>query len=282
MPPNTQTVDRVDARRLVQLEGLIARGLETFVEVGKALLEIRDSRLYRGSHATWEAYCRERWSWSKTHANRQIDAAQVAIHLTPMGVSPLTERVARELAPLQAEPEKVRDAWDSILQQHGPEPTAEQAREVVRSGMDVHYSSATDDWATPQDLFNVLHAEFHFELDVCASDRNAKAARYFTEKDDGLTKEWSGVCWMNPPYGEAIPAWIRKAWESAESGATVVCLVPARVDTRWWWDYCRFGEIRFLRGRLRFGGADASAPFPSAVVVFPRSPLVRWWEWQTA
>lgn len=138
----------------------------------------------------------------------------------------------------------------------------------ARARRSVHFSSATPEWATPVDLFAGLDAEFGFDLDVCATAENAKCPRYFTAADDGLAQEWAGVCWMNPPYGRGIGAWIRKAAESAEAGATVVCLVPARVDTAWWHDYCRHGEVRFLRGRLRFGDAVASAPFPSALVVF--------------
>src|SRR6266853_968221 len=114
----------------------------------------------------------------------------------------------------------------------------------------------------------MLHAEFGFTLDVAAQPGNAKCPRYFTPEDDGLAQPWDGVCWMNPPYGKTIGQWMRKAYESAQAGATVVCLVPARVDTRWWHRYCAHGEIRFLEGRLRFGGCKNSAPFPSAIVVF--------------
>lgn len=144
--------------------------------------------------------------------------------------------------------------------------------------MAVHYSSETGEWATPQDLFDLLAVEFAFTLDVCATADNAKCDRYFTEDDDGLAQDWTGVCWMNPPYGDAIRKWVQKAWEASQTGTTVVCLVPARVDTGWWWDYCRYGEVRFLRGRLKFGGGETSAPFPSAIVVFPREPHVVWWE----
>jgi len=83
-----------------------------------------------------------------------------------------------------------------------------------------------------------------------------------------VTKDLSGVCWMNPPYGREIGLWMKKAWESSLSGATVVCLVPARTDTKWWHDYAMKGEIEFIRGRLKFGNATNSAPFPSAVVVY--------------
>jgi len=78
---------------------------------------------------------------------------------------------------------------------------------------------------------------------------------------------------MNPPYGREIGKWVKKAYESAQSGATVVCLVPARTDTAWWHDYCAKGEIRFVRGRLKFGGSKNSAPFPSAVVIFRPATL---------
>lgn len=132
----------------------------------------------------------------------------------------------------------------------------------------VHFSSATDLWSTPQDTFDALHAEFGFTTDVCALPENAKCLHFYTREQDGLKQQWLGVCWMNPPYGRTIGAWIRKAYESALGGVTVVCLVPARTDTAWWHDYCQRGEVRFIRGRLKFGGCENSAPFPSAVVVF--------------
>jgi phage N-6-adenine-methyltransferase len=132
----------------------------------------------------------------------------------------------------------------------------------------VHFSSATDLWATPQEFFDKLHEEFGFATDVCATAENAKCGKYFTEADDGLAQQWTGVCWMNPPYGREIGAWMAKAYRSAKAGAWVVCLVPARTDTAWWHDYAMKGEVRFIRGRLKFGGHKNSAPFPSAVVIF--------------
>ena len=135
--------------------------------------------------------------------------------------------------------------------------------------MSVHFSSEKMDWGTPRDLFEELHGEFCFSIDVCAHERNAKLPRYWSPDDDGLSKDWSGeVCWMNPPYGREISSWMRKAHEESQRGATVVCLVPSRTDTAWWHDYAMKGEIRLLRGRLKFEGAKHNAPFPSAVVVF--------------
>jgi phage N-6-adenine-methyltransferase len=135
----------------------------------------------------------------------------------------------------------------------------------------VYWRSTTDLWSTPQDLFDRLDAEFHFTIDVCALPDNAKCAAYFSPIDDGLRQPWTGVCWCNPPYGAVIGQWVRKAYEAAQSGALVVCLLPARCDTRWWHEYViPAAEIRFLKGRLKFGGTRHSAPFPSAVVIFPK------------
>lgn|SRR5690625_1067299 len=139
------------------------------------------------------------------------------------------------------------------------------------TNMDVHYSSRSDNWATPQSFFDRLNNEFNFTLDPCSDKYNAKCSKYFTEEDDGLTKSWEGErVFMNPPYGRVIGDWIRKAYEeSLKEGTMVVALIPARTDTRYWHDYVmKADEIRLVKGRLKFGDGRNSAPFPSAVVVF--------------
>lgn len=163
------------------------------------------------------------------------------------------------------------------LLDEGHIPLPDEPDEPTGRRMDPIYSSASDDWATPPDFFALLDAEFHFTLDVCASAGNAKCEDYYTSEDDGLAQPWSGICWMNPPYGEVIGQWMAKAHAEGDRGVTVACLVPARTDTAWWWNHARHGEVRFVRGRLRFGNAG-SAPFPNAVVVFGRRPRVVWWE----
>lgn len=135
--------------------------------------------------------------------------------------------------------------------------------------MNVHFSSKTDDWATPQDFFDEINKDWgQFDLDVCASSSNAKCAKYFDKETDGLKQKWEGKCWMNPPYGRTIKDWMKKAYESSLEGAMVVCLVPSRTDTAWWHDYAMKGDIIFLRGRLKFGSSNNTAPFPSALVIF--------------
>ena len=132
----------------------------------------------------------------------------------------------------------------------------------------VHFSSNSNEWATPQDFYDKYNLEWNFTLDPCCTHENAKCAKHYTQAEDGLKQDWSGDrVWMNPPYGREIGIWMKKAYEESLKGAIVVCLVPARTDTAWWHNYAVKGEVRFIRGRLKFGGHTNSAPFPSALVI---------------
>ena len=137
---------------------------------------------------------------------------------------------------------------------------------------EVMFSSKTDLWATPQTFFNELNKEFNFTLDPCATSDNAKCEKYFTKEIDGLTQNWGGeTVFCNPPYGRAIKDWAKKCYEeSMKPNTTVVMLIPARTDTSYFHDYIyrNAKEIRFIRGRLKFGDSKNSAPFPSMIVVF--------------
>jgi site-specific DNA-methyltransferase (adenine-specific) len=128
--------------------------------------------------------------------------------------------------------------------------------------------SETVEWSTPQDLFNALNEEFGFTIDVAATDENAKLPRYFTEEIDGLAQSWDNeIVWCNPPYGRVIKDWAKKA--SEQKDGVVVMLIPSRTDTAWFHDYI-YGkaEIRFIRGRLKFGGHKNAAPFPNMIVIW--------------
>lgn len=130
------------------------------------------------------------------------------------------------------------------------------------------FSSDSDEWETPQSVFDALDKEFGFTLDPCATDENHKCKTYFTKEIDGLKQKWSGTVFMNPPYGRKIGIWIEKAFKESELDVTVVCLLPARTDTKWFHKFCMKGEIRFIKGRLHFGNSKQGAPFPSMIVVF--------------
>ena len=134
--------------------------------------------------------------------------------------------------------------------------------------MNVHFSSKTNEWSTPQDFFNVLNKEFNFTLDPCATFENKKCQKFYTEEDNGLAQDWDNeIVFVNPPYGREIGEWVKKA--SKAKGGTVVMLIPARTDTRYFHEYIyNKSEIRFLKGRLKFGDSKNSAPFPSMVIVF--------------
>lgn len=135
----------------------------------------------------------------------------------------------------------------------------------------VMYSSKTDEWSTPQDLFDRLNEEFHFDLDVCANESNHKCPLYYDRKQDGLRMIWKGhVVWCNPPYGRDIAKWVERAYnEHKTHGTTIVMLLPVRTDTKWFHSYVLGrADIRFFKGRLRFGGSKNNAPFPSMLAIY--------------
>lgn len=143
-------------------------------------------------------------------------------------------------------------------------------------------SSNNPCWGTPQALYDELDREFKFTLDACADATNHKHPNYYSEQDDALNQSWHGNVFMNPPYGRKISVFLEKAYRESQTNAdVVVCLIPSKTDTRWWWDYVMKGEIRFIRGRVVFEnenrepnrddkGRILSAPFPSAIVIFRR------------
>ena len=139
---------------------------------------------------------------------------------------------------------------------------------MITDGM---MTSLTDEWATPKELFKQLNAEFSFTLDPCCTVENAKCDKYYTKEDDGLSKSWSNeVVFMNPPYGREIGKWVKKGFEEWDKeNTTVVMLLPARTDTRWFHDYIyNKAEVRFIKGRLKFNDCPNPAPFPSMIVVY--------------
>lgn len=140
----------------------------------------------------------------------------------------------------------------------------------TKEGKNIHFSSKSMEWETPQDFFDKIQKEFNLELDVCATNDNHKLYDWWTKEDDGLSQNWKPWrCWMNPPYGREIGKWVEKA--STVGAKIVVALLPARTDTKWFHDHIyNKAEIRFIKGRLKFGGHKNSAPFPSMLVIFKK------------
>ena len=139
-------------------------------------------------------------------------------------------------------------------------------------------TSLDDTWTTPKKFYEKLNEEFNFKLDAAALKSSALCKKWYgpdhpeVNRRDAFLHNWTeeaenSSIWLNPPYGRTIKEWFKKANLESRRGGVVVCLVPARTDTAWWWDYCIEHEIRFIRGRLKFGNQPNSAPFPSAVII---------------
>jgi site-specific DNA-methyltransferase (adenine-specific) len=144
---------------------------------------------------------------------------------------------------------------------------------------EVLFSKKSDEWATPQWLFDELNKEHGFTLDPASSDDNYKCLNHYTVEDDGLSKDWSGeTVFINPPYSKCFD-WVKKAHEEAQKENTkVVMLLPSRTDTKYWHQFCLdkevVSEVCFIKGRLKFGEQTNSAPFPSVIVIFDGNKLV--------
>ena len=136
--------------------------------------------------------------------------------------------------------------------------------------LNVMYSQKTNEWETPQKLFDELNVKYSFTLDPCATKENAKCKKYYTIADNGLVQSWNDeIVFCNPPYGKEIGKWVEKAYTESIKGATVVMLIPARTDTKYWHEWIfKKAQIIFLKGRLKFGNSKNSAPFPSAIIIF--------------
>lgn len=132
----------------------------------------------------------------------------------------------------------------------------------------VWFNRSKVDYETPDEIFDPLDAEFHFTLDVAATTENTKCRKFFTVDQDGLIQDWQGVCWMNPPFGREMKKWVKKAFEEWKKGTTVVCLLPSRTNTAWWHDWVMKGEIRFIRGEVKFKGQKNGLWMPMAIIIF--------------
>lgn len=143
------------------------------------------------------------------------------------------------------------------------------------------FDSIKQDWNTPKSLFDKLNQEFKFNWDLAASPENSLCSKYYTKEVDGLKQEWVGSCWLNPPYGDKTSKmvdWIKKAYESTKENPelTVVMLIPARTNTKWFHNYCmKSAEVRFILGRPKFGDSKHGLPQPLVLVIFHQSDYTR-------
>ncbi len=263
---------------LAECETVIERGLATFVEVGQALLRIRDERLYRETHTTFEDYCRERWAMSRSYAHRQIEAAGV-VGLLPNGNTPASEAVARELAPLKDDEAELVETWRQLRAEHGDRLTAAKVGVAVRKQIATErtigqiHSSMSEEYYTPERFVEAAREVMGgIDLDPasCAeANETVRATRYFTVEDDGLAQEWRGRVWMNPPYGGPGPKFVARLIAAHEAGdvpAACVLLSAYTSDTIWFrplFDHA----LCYVHGRIAFYGPSATASSTTGSVI---------------
>lgn len=272
----------VEHNQLLKYEAVIKRGLNTFVEVGSALLAIRDEGLYRSKYPTFEEYCRERWGMKHNYANKLIAASKVVNNLgTIVPILPATETQARPLTSFSKSPEVQQEVWKNVVETApNGHITAAHVQAIVDTYKEkpaqkpiVHFSSETPEWYTPGEIIERVIKVFSFiDLDPCSNQHenpNIPARIHFTKEDDGLTKQWFGRVYMNPPYGREISDWITKLCDQYERGTVIegIALLPSRTDTEWFRRMAIYPRC-FIWGRLNFSNSDNSAPFPSMVVYF--------------
>jgi len=259
-------------------EAIIERGLMTFTEVGTSLMTIRDKRLYKETHSTFESYCQERWGWSKSHANRHIQAAHLGEILAPMGVKPTTERQARELTPLLDQPDVLRETWDQV--QAEGNVTAQSIRDAVRERaviktVHVSWNSGQNEWYTPSYIIEkARYVMGGIELDPASSEianATVKAQEYFTIVDNGLEQDWWGKVWLNPPYSQPDITNFAKA-VITKSYDQIMILVNNATETNWFQMMAAHANIICLvNKRVKFldeTGAATGAPLQGQAILY--------------
>lgn len=303
-----QQLSTAERQELKRCEMVIYQGLETFLEVGQALMMIRDKRLYRLEYKTFEGYCRDKWGMSKTTANRLVSASQVITNLTPMGVKPSTERQTRPLTSLS--PPIQREAWKEVVETHGENITAKKVEEVaarwkpideqVRQAESepifsqspeqiieeaknnrphVANNSGNNEWYTPSRYIEAARQVMgEIDLDPASSEianQWVKAKTYFDEQTNGLDKKWFGRVWMNPPYAQPlINDFSQKLTDEVKNGNVqeAIVLTNNATETNWGGRLLANADaVCFNKGRIRFLQPDGSlkdAPLQGQMICY--------------
>jgi len=267
-------------RTLEDCEVIIQRGLNTFIDVGNALLEIRDNRLYKDCHATFEDYCKERWDFTRQHAYRLMEAAEVAGNLSPIGDNlPTAESQARPLT--QLEPEQQREVWGRVTES-GDKVTASRVQEEVDSIIGkahVSHNSGNNEWYTPSVFIEAARAVMgSIDTDPASSDKANEivlAGRYFTKSDDGRFQRWGGNVWMNPPYSQPLildfcELLVQKYRDKEiQQACVLVNNATETVHYQHMMEAC--SAICFIKGRVKFvdeSGDASGAPLQGQSILY--------------
>jgi phage N-6-adenine-methyltransferase len=273
-----------EAQRLEACETTIARGLNTFVEVGNALAEVRDGKLYRETYKTFEDYCRERWSLERRHAYRLMDAAAAVANVS-LGTQidpPQYEKHARPLTGLS--PDAQIAAWQEAVETApNGKVTAAHVAEVVerRNGAAPHvtHNSGENEWYTPPEYIEAARAVMGgIDTDPASSvvaNQTVKAQTFYSVEDDGLAHSWLGRIWLNPPYSQPLIGLFCSALRWAiEAGQVTeaITLTNNATETAWFSDLLENAAVVcFVRGRIKFidkNGNPSGAPLQGQAIMY--------------
>lgn len=276
------SLTKSETNQLEQYEKTIERGMSTFVDVGTALLAIRDDKLYRKDYKTFETYCQERWEMSRPRAYQLMDAAEVARNLsTIVDNPPVAESQIRPLSPLT--PEQQRDAWqlaiDTAPDGNVTAKHVEEAVATVTGKPHVSFNSGNNEWYTPLKYLDAATAVMgRIDLDPASSpeaNKNVKADKFYSIDDSGLTHKWHGRVWMNPPYaGDLIGAFCSKLAEHIGSGEVTeaIVLVNNATETSWFGKLVGVSSaIVFPDSRVKFldqQGNATGAPLQGQAIIY--------------
>jgi hypothetical protein len=279
-PAVVETLSTVEVDRLAELEQVVDRGLQTFVEVGQALAEIRDARLYRSTHDTFDEYLRERWSISRSRAHRLIEAAEV-VEMLPIGNTPANEAQARELVPLLETPDELVDVMRELSAEHGDRLTAAKVRLAVAERLRREHTlthgvlaSTGTEWYTPARYIDAAREVLGgIDLDPAScvqANETVRAGTYYDADADGLTQDWHGRVWLNPPYGKTTALFVAKLLAEHAAGhvdAAVLLLNGYGFDASWFqplWTHA----LCFTDHRIVFASPDRDSGGPTFGNVF--------------
>jgi phage N-6-adenine-methyltransferase len=276
--------------QLKEYETVIERGLNTFMDVGEALMAIRDQQLYRNHFSTFSEYCQTRWGLTRAYGDRLIAAAETVRRLTPIGVIPANESQARPLTKL--EPEEQPEVWQravdtapdgNITARHVQQVVAEHIEEKNGgNGNKPHVTnnSGEVEWYTPPEFLEAARRTMgSIELDPAScelANLNVQAETYYTKENDGLNLSWFGRVWLNPPYSQPeIAQFADKMVESVVDGdiEQACMLINNATDTAWFHKLLTVADaICLIKGRVRFidrnGDASGSCPLQGQVVLY--------------
>jgi phage N-6-adenine-methyltransferase len=273
-----EQLTKVEKSILQECEEVIDKGMKSFIEVGNALLKIRDGKLYKTNFSTFEDYCRERWGMERRQAYRLMDAADVVENVSRgTQILPTSERQARPLSLLS--PKEQADIWEEVVETApGGKITASFVQEVINKKAHVSNNSGENEWYTPSEFVESARKTIgSIDTDPASSDianKTVRAKTYYTKQENGLEQKWTGNVWMNPPYAQPLISQFVDTFISKFSRFEFeqgIVLVNNATETAWFQRLLECaGAVCFVKTRIRFLDPDGNlgAPLQGQAILY--------------